>query len=119
MKKLLFACVLMIFSATFAQTSVGVTPTKSPPKTVEQLTKNAQKTPLFYEGNIIYKTTTGKFFVVQQSKTGNFYKKYVMYNPPGATAKTILESKNITPQKTFHAGLNSHLKDKPRYIARE
>lgn len=108
---------LMIFSAS-AQTSVGVSPTKSPPKTVEQLTKNAQKTPLLYEGNTIYKTTTGKFFVVRESKAGSFYKKYVMYNPPGTTVKTIIETKNITIADPFHAGPNSHLKP-PRYIARE
>lgn len=109
---------LMIFSAS-AQTSVGVSPTVSPPKTVEQLTKNAQKTPLLYEGKIIYKTTTGKFFVVLQSRAGNFYKKYVLYDPPGTTVKTIIETKNIFTKDPFHAGIKSHLKDKPRYIARE
>lgn len=118
MKSILIACMLMIFSVS-AQTSVGVTPTKSPPKTVEQLTKNAQKTPLLYEGNIIYKTTTGKFFVVQQSKAGNFYKKYVMYSPPGATVKTIIETKNIFTDPFHSASYNSYLKETPRYIARE
>lgn len=92
MKKILFAALMTVFLLSTAQTSPGVTTSKSPPKTLEQITKGCVKTTLLFDNNAVWKTPSEKYFIVVTSKKGNLYKKYVRYNPPtnSPTAKNYI-----------------------------
>lgn len=82
MKKTLLSLfiLLLIVTTTFSQTTIDLD-VKSVPKTEQQLIEKAVKTDntAKYKGenHPIYKSATGKFFIVVLAKSGNYYRKYI------------------------------------------
>lgn len=74
MKQILL--VLLMAIAIIGQSQVVVAKTKKQ-QTVQSLTATATKTTYVYKDSTVWLSSTGKYFVVKQSKTGNFYKIYV------------------------------------------
>ena len=69
--------ILLMAIAMIGQSQVVVTKAKKQ-QTVQSLTATATKTTYLYKDSTVWLSSTGKYFVVKQSKTGNFYKIYVV-----------------------------------------
>lgn len=69
--------ILLMAIAMIGQSQVVVTKAKKQ-QTVQSLTATANKTTYLYKDSTVWLSSTGKYFVVKQSKTGNFYKIYVV-----------------------------------------
>lgn len=69
--------ILLMAIAMIGQSQVVVAKAKKQ-QTVQSLTATANKTTYLYKDSTVWLSSTGKYFVVKQSKTGNFYKIYVV-----------------------------------------
>jgi hypothetical protein len=69
--------ILLMAIAMIGQSQVVVAKAKKQ-QTIQSLTATANKTTYLYKDSTVWLSSTGKYFVVKQSKTGNFYKVYVV-----------------------------------------